>query len=146
MKNLRKNINKFYKKYDIANYQTSKRVSKADIYDYNVLMDVYNDIYDNLVYYEDKQDVDNKWVCDLYTSVNNQMFAIENDLILNPNNNKAIAIFKLCVSIFCTLSVGAFVAIMIEYGFDIMCSLGILVGSFLTTCSFIGYKEDIKCL
>lgn len=145
MKNVKKNINKFYKKYNIANPDYKRNVTKSDIYNYNVLMEVYNDIYDNLIYYEDNQGTDSKWVCELYTAVNDQMFAIENELIEKPEHNKFIAILKLCVFIFSMMSVGAFFTLLIEYGFDIMCSIGILIGTLCAIGSGIGYYEDIKC-
>jgi hypothetical protein len=54
MKTLLKNINKFYKYYNIANPDYSIKVTKSDMYNHDTLMGVYEDIYDNFDYYEDE--------------------------------------------------------------------------------------------
>lgn len=60
------------------------------------------------------------------------------------HNTKALAIFKLCVSIFCTMCIGAFIAVWIECGYDLMLVVGIALAIFLAVCSGIGAYEDVK--
>lgn len=73
MKSLRKNINKFYKYYNIANPNYSIKVSKSDMYDHNTLMEVYECIWDNLMYYVDEDTVGYKWLLDLYGELGDYM-------------------------------------------------------------------------
>lgn len=142
MKKLMKDINKFYKHYDLTNIGLDMRVTKADMYDYNALMSVYEAIWMTMEYYEDKTACE--FMASLYQDVSDRMFAIENDLVARPNHNKALAIFMYCVSVFGTMSIGAFIAVWIECGFDILIVVGIMLAGFVAISSGIGAKETMQ--
>ena len=72
MKKLLKNINLYYKKYDLAHPFTEIKLTKADMHDHETLMSVYENIWETLEYYEVRansfnQNLDTyKWLTALY--------------------------------------------------------------------------------
>ena len=140
MKTLRKNINKFYKHYDIANIGFSISLTKGDMYDHDTLMNVYSDLWEAIDYYEHEDKTICQWLTALYGELGDYLDCVPT----RPNYNKILAILKLCVAIFGTMSIGAFIAVWIECGYDIMIIVGIVMGMFLAVCSGIGAYEDIK--
>ena len=140
-KKLFRNIKKFYKKYDTTHYfeDTTVIFTKDDMYDYNALMSAYESIWFTLEDYEDQATC--KFLTDLYGELGDYINVFENG---KEHNTKAIAIVKLCVSIFGTMSIGSFVAVWIECGYDIMIVVGLALAIFVAVCSGIGAYEDIR--
>lgn len=141
MRKLMHKINRFYKRYDLTNIGFDIRLTKADMYNYNALMSAYEAIWETMEYYEDETAC--KFMASLYQDVSDRLFAIENDLVTKPSH-KTLAIFKLGVAIFGTMSMGALIAMLIECGFDSMILIGMVCATVLAVCSGIGAYEDIK--
>lgn len=139
MKTLLKNINKFYKHYYITYPDLDKRLTKTDMYDDNLLMTVYEEIWDNMSYY-DTTSAEYQWMSDLHNQLSDYITNIPN----RPNHHKALAIFKLCVSAFGTMCIGAYLAMLIEYGADLTICSGIVFSIILAVLSGIGAYEDVK--
>ena len=135
MKKLFKNIKKFYAQYMF----TVDEFSKDDMYDHDALMSVYEDVWSVMEDY-DHDETDHKFIADLYGDLGDYI-----DIFINGKpQSKIITIIKLAMSIFSTMSIGAFVAVWLECGYDIMIVVGIALATFLAVCSGIGTYEDIK--
>lgn len=141
MSKLLKDINKFFKEYDQTHMFETVKFTKDDMYDHNALMTAYENIWETMGYYEDCGSAEYKWISALYEKLGNYIDVFENG---KKHNYKFLAIFKLCVSVFCTACVGAFIAVMVAYGFDIMAMVGILMAVFCAIGSGVGAYEDLK--
>lgn len=141
MKKLFKNIKKFYKKYDTTHLFEDNMVTftKDDMYDYSALMSAYEAIWFTLEDYEDHDAC--KFLTNLYGELGDY---IDTFTCAEPKSNNIITIIKLAISIFGTMSVGAFIAALLEYGADTTIFGGIILGALLAICSGIGVYEDIK--
>lgn len=141
MKKLFKNIKKFYQKYDTTHLFEDNMVTftKDDMYDYSALMSAYEAIWFTLEDYEDHDAC--KFLTDLYGELGGY---IDTFTGTKPKSNNIITITKLAISVFGTMGVGAFIAVWIECGYDIMIVVGIILAIFVAVCSGIGAYEDIK--
>lgn len=142
MKKLLKRLNKFYKKYDITNFDEKVKLYPEYMYDLDYLMSAYESIWFSLEAYEDSTAC--KFMAELYRDLHDYMFDLQNGLIKRPKYDGA-TILKIIVSVFGTMCLGAFVAIGIECGYlDWYIGCGMAFSSLLAFASGMGAYEDIK--
>jgi hypothetical protein len=66
MKKLMRNINRFYKYYDQVHPFDNIKLTKVDMYNHDILMSVYEDIWVTMDYHEDTTSAEYKWILNLY--------------------------------------------------------------------------------
>lgn len=142
-KTLLKNINKFYKKYDITHLDDpdATKLYIDDMYDLDYLMSAYESVYFSMEGYEETSK-EYKWMKNLYMEISDYIDYL-------PYNKRpkyaADTIIKIIISVFGTMCFGAFVAIGIECGYlDWYVGFGMVFSSFLAFTSGMGAYEDIK--
>jgi hypothetical protein len=132
--NLLKNINKFYKHYDLEHQFDTITMTKADMHDHDALMTAYESIWLTMDQY-DIEDKEYRWLSKLYCELG--------DYINGKSKDKSV-IFKLIALMYGTFCIGIFTAFLIAYGINFVLCVGIILSIILAICSGISVYEDIK--
>lgn len=114
---LLKNINKFYKHYDLEHTDTLT-MSRSDMYNHDALMSAYESLWLTIDQY-DTDAPEYQWLVDLYAELG--------DYISHPPINKVIKTVCTALSVFGVFSAGAMTAVSIEYGMDLTLGVGLVV-------------------
>lgn len=132
---LLRNINKFYKHYDLEHPFDTITLTKDDMYDHDALMTAYESMWLTLEHY-DGTEKEYQWLLNLYAELG--------DYITYGSKGKIDTVVKLIASIFGIFCTGMFTAIAIEYGIDLTVGVGIILSIILAVCSGIATYENIK--
>lgn len=136
---LRKNINKFYKHYDLEHPFDTITITKDDMYDHNALMTAYESLWLTMEQY-DNESAEYQWMTNLYGELGDYI-----DCFVNGKpKSKALTIFKLIISIFGTMGIGVFTVAILEYGCYLETVGGLVLAAMVATTAGIGVYEDIK--
>lgn len=132
---LLRNINKFYKKYDLEHPFDPITMTKDDMYDHNALMTAYESLWLTMEHY-DEDSAEYQWMSDLYGELG--------DYITYGGNSNVDTIVKLIAFILGIFFTGVFTAVAIEYGLYLIVGAGIVLGIILAVCSGIALYQNIK--
>lgn len=109
MMNLRKNINKFYKHYDLEHIGNTITMTRADMHNQDALMTAYESLWLTMEHYDDDS-AERQWMSKLYAELGDYIAGDDNRI----NVNNIVVTIMFTIGVFVS---GMITALILEYGF-----------------------------
>lgn len=130
---LLRNINKFYRRYNVKNIE-SITLTKSDMHDSKTLEYTKSCIWHSMQHFSDDTQI-YQWLYNLYNDLGDYM---------SKPKCRISTIVTLIALVLGILGIGMFAAVAIEYGIDLTVGVGITLSAILAVCSGIATYENIK--